>query len=66
MRGVLSIKKVPELDRVAKYIFVMAPSMADLKQRLIERGETQESMDNRIKAAEWEVQLSKEKGNDQQ
>jgi hypothetical protein len=23
-------------------------------------------MDNRIKAAEWEVQLSKEKGNDQQ
>ncbi len=58
MQGVLSIKKLPELDAKARYIFVVPPNLEDLKQRLIDRGETTESVERRLKATQWEIETA--------
>lgn len=52
-QGALQVKKIfPE----AVLIFLVPPSMAELKRRLITRGrESEEEIDERIKAAKWEL-----------
>lgn len=52
-QGALSVKQmIPE----AVLIFIAPPSMAELKNRLVERGrETDEQIEQRMKAAEWEL-----------
>lgn len=52
-QGALSVKRmIPE----AVLIFIAPPSMAELKNRLVERGrETEEQIEKRMGAAEWEL-----------
>ena len=52
-QGALSVKRmIPE----AVLIFIAPPSMAELKNRLVERGrETEEQIEKRMRAAEWEL-----------
>ncbi len=52
-QGALSVKRmIPE----AVLIFIAPPSMAELKNRLVERGrETEEQIEQRMRAAEWEL-----------
>ncbi len=52
-QGALKVKgMIPE----AVLIFIIPPSMKELKDRLIKRErETEEQIDERIKAAEWEI-----------
>lgn len=52
-QGALSVKcMIPE----AVLIFIAPPSMAELKNRLVERGrETEEQIEQRMRAAEWEL-----------
>lgn len=53
-QGALTVKRLlPE----AVLIFIAPPSMAELKNRLLERGrESIEQIEQRLKAAEWELQ----------
>ncbi|MCC8169791.1 MAG: guanylate kinase [Oscillospiraceae bacterium] len=55
-QGALKIKSMfPE----AVLVFVLPPSMAELKKRLIERGrETEEQIKERMDAAKWEMEQS--------
>lgn len=55
-QGALKVKKQFE---EANLIFVIPPSMAELKRRLIERGrETEEQILERMKASKWEFEQS--------
>ena len=52
--------KVKELFPEAKLIFIVPPSMAELKRRLVSRGrgETQEQIKERMETARWEIAQS--------
>jgi guanylate kinase len=55
-QGALKVKKQFE---EANLIFVIPPSMPELKRRLIQRGrETEEQIDERMKASKWEFEQS--------
>jgi len=62
INGVLSIKKIPEISRNSRFIFVMPQSLQDLKKRLIDRGESEIDIENRLQAAKWEIEISKKNG----
>ena len=56
VQGALKVKKLFE---DANLIFVVPPSMPELKRRLVERGrETEEQIEERIKTAKWELEQS--------
>ena len=55
-QGALQVKSI---FNDAVLIFVLPPSMEELRRRLVERGrEPIEVIENRIKASEWEIQQS--------
>jgi guanylate kinase len=61
VQGVRSVKK-SSLD--CKYIFIMPPSIDELKSRLVGRGtETEEKIAIRLKNATEEINFGKEEGN---
>ena len=56
-QGALKVKHIME---EANLIFVIPPSMKELKRRLVDRGrETMEQIEERLKASKWEFEQSK-------
>ena len=56
------LKSHPRLNNLTKYVFIVAPSIADLENRLEERGTSKEEMEQRLAAAKSEIEIAEKEG----
>lgn len=62
IKGVINLSKISKFTKINP-IFIMPPSIEDLKKRLLGRGsETEETIKIRMNRAEEEIQLAKTSG----
>jgi guanylate kinase len=61
INGVKQLKQVSSLS--CKYVFLLPPSMEELRRRLTDRGtETEEQIEGRMQAAQVEIDFASEEG----